>query len=106
MRPRDAGAREAGYVSCACRSRSAPIFKDWLLRALSRPLPACHVADPLDARRQGLRCRVGQADEGQRPLCLADRPALRDRRAAARPQHEKRALRTDLFKPTGTAASS
>ena len=53
---------------------------------LSRPLPARHVADPLDARRQGLRFGVGQAHEGRRPLCLADRPALRAGRQEARPQ--------------------
>ena len=41
---------------------------------------------------------MGQADEGLRPLCLADRPALRDRGASKLGLNaEKRPLRTDLF---------
>ena len=78
-------------------ARGQPDLQGLAAAPLSRPLPARDVAGALDARRQGLRCRMGQADEGHRPLCLADRPALRDRGQAARPQREQPPLRTDLF---------
>jgi DNA repair photolyase len=79
-----AGAREAGYIILRLPLEVSPIFKDWLLRHYPDRYRHVDLADPLDARWQGLRRRVGQAHEGHRPLCLADRPPLRDRRQAPR----------------------
>ncbi len=60
-----------------------PDFQGLAFAALPRPLPACHVADPLHARRQGLRCRMGQTHARHWALCLADRTPFRDRGAPA-----------------------
>ena len=55
---------------------------------LPEPLPACPVAAALDARRQGLRRRMGQADARHRALCLPDPPPLRNGGTPARPERE------------------
>src|SRR5271166_301347 len=52
--------------------------------AFSRQAQPRGFADPVDARRQGLRGPVGAPHGGLRPLRLDDRAAVRDGRAAAR----------------------
>ena len=98
-----AGVREAGYVLLRLPLEVRDIFKEFLEREYPDRARHVHVGDPLDARRQGLRFGMGQAHARRRPLCLADRPALRDGGAAARPQRDKLRLRTDLFTAPGAA---
>ena len=87
---RAAGATRRRLCAASAAAGSQPDLQGLAAAPLSRPLPACDVAGALDARRQGLRFGMGQAHEGHRPLCLADRPPLRDRGAAARLQCAKR----------------
>ena len=78
-----AGAREAGYVGCACRWRSGSCSASGC-RSTPRQAQARVVAGAVDARRQGLRFAMGTAHGGIGTLRLDDRPPLRDRRRTAR----------------------
>lgn len=92
---RAAGALEAGYVLLRLPLEVAPIFKGLAVASLSGPLSPRDVADPLDARRQGLRFGMGQAHARLRSLRLADRTAFRDCGKKARPQHRLAAAARD-----------
>ena len=76
------------------------IFKEFLEREY--PDRAKHVMSVIRSMRGGkdYDADLGHAHEGRRPLCLADRPPLRDRlpRASASTPRAG-SLRTDLFKP-------
>ena len=80
------GVKEAGYVLLRLPLEVRDLFREWLMRELSRPLPARLQARARDARRQGLRFELGQAQTGTGPDCLDDRPALRGRLREARLQ--------------------
>ena len=56
-----AGAREAGYVLLRLPLEVKDLVQDWLLTHHPGQAAPCHLADPLDARRQGLRFRLGPA---------------------------------------------
>ena len=60
---RAAGAQRGRLCAAAPAARGQPDLQGLAAAPLSRPLPPCDVADPLDARRQGLRCGMGQAHD-------------------------------------------
>ena len=98
-----AGVREAGYVLLRLPLEVRDIFKEFLEREY--PDRAKHVMSVIRSMRGGkdYDADLGQADERRRPLCLADRPALRDGRPPARPQRRRSCeLRTDLFTAPGS----
>jgi hypothetical protein len=49
-----AGAKEAGYIILRLPLEVSADLQGLAAAPLPRPLPPCHVAGPLDARRQGL----------------------------------------------------
>ena len=59
-------ARRRATCCCGCRSRCATVPR-MAAGQLSRPLPARDVADPRDARRQGLRFEWGKRMKGAGP---------------------------------------
>ena len=83
---------------CACRSKSRP-FPRVADRQLSRPLHACDVDHPADARRQGLRSEWGVRQRGRGPYAwmIGRRFEMAAKRLGL--NIERRKLRTDLFTP-------
>src|SRR3712207_5495057 len=75
-------------------------------RQLSGQVPPRAQADARDARRQGLRCQVGRAHEGLGPACLDDRPPLRGRLRAARPQPAQAQADHRSLRPAAQAAAA
>ena len=116
QRPRDRGAARGGAgrrrvrapatSCCACRARSAPLFRDWLERALSRPREAGDGPGARAARRPGLRPAVGPADEGRGRHRPADRPPLPPPPPASAWTEPMPKLRTDLFRVPRRGRSS
>ncbi len=66
---RDMGALSAGYVLLRLPLEIKDLFREWLDAAGSGPRQACDEPDPPDARRQGLRQRLGQTHDGRGALC-------------------------------------
>ena len=86
---RAAGAKDAGYVLLRLPLEVSPIFKDWLLRHY--PDRYRHVMSLVRSMRDGkdYDSEWGKRMKGTGPLCLADRPPLRDCRQTARLQRGK-----------------
>ena len=99
-----AGAREAGYVVLRLPLEFRDMFREWLQVHFPDRLKHARVADPVDARGQGLRGPMGPAHGGLRPLRLDDRPTLRDGQPPPRLPREPIALRIDLFRKPAPAA--
>ena len=77
---REAGAVAASWIMLRLPREVAPLFREWLGDALSRPRRARHGAGAGAARRAGLRRRVGQAHDGGGGLRRPHAPPLRRRR--------------------------
>ena len=80
------GVKGAGYVLLRLPLEVRDLFREWLMANFPGSLPPCIQAGARHARRQGLRLRLGQADDRRRPDRLDDRPPLRSRLREARSQ--------------------
>ncbi len=81
-----AGAREAGYVMLRLPLEVRDLVPRMAAGAPPRQAAPRAFAGAVYARRQGLRRQMGGAHDRRRPLCVDDRPPLRNRRPAARLQ--------------------
>ena len=84
----EAGAREAGYVMLRLPLEVRDLFREWLLE--HHPDKLRHVLSLIRSTRDGkdYDAKWGERMTGRRPLCVDDRPALRNGGRAARVQQE------------------
>ena len=80
------GREGGGLRAAAPAARSARLVPRMADGEFPRPLPPCVQAGARHARRQGLRFRLGQANDRGGSGRLDDRPAVRGRLREARPQ--------------------
>ena len=95
-----AGVKEAGYVLLRLPLEVRDLFREWLMA--NYPDRYRHVFKLIREMRGGkdYDFDLGQAHEGHRPLCLDDRPPLRDGLREARPQYG-----AQLSRPPSISAS-
>ena len=102
-----AGAREAGYVLLRLPLEVRDLFREWLMAQLPRPLPPRVHADPRRcAAARTTTPKWGKRMTGTGPYRLDDRPALRDRLRAARPQPAQAEAHDRAFTPTRKRAAA